>query len=134
MRSSVLFVLLLPLTATAQLPEAPITPLTQRLIMEQPHPGMDDATWLKMVTNPANRFAYAIKIYEDMLDTMQVDQLDRRFFYTLMPRRSQAHGVEVNPEEQRSIRGSVPHTGAHGPHAPDEVGMCGDAVRNLVGP
>ena len=134
MKYPVLFLLLFPCMATAQLPEPPITPLTLRLIIEQPHPGMDDATWLKMVTNPANRFAFSIDIYEDMLDTMKTDQLDRRFFYTLMPRRSQAHGVEVNPEEQRSIRGSVPHTGAHGPHAPDEVGMCGDAVRNLVGP
>lgn len=134
MRSPLLFVLLLPFTATAQLPDPPITQLTLCLIMEQPHAGMDDATWLKMVTNPANRFAFSIDIYEDMLDTMKTDQLDPRFFYTLMPRRSQALGVEVNPEEQRSIRGSVPHTGAHGPHAPDEVGMCGDAVRNLVGP
>ena len=41
--------------------------------------------WLRIIRNPGNAGVYPIHITRSMLDTLDSSQLDRRYFYKLMP-------------------------------------------------
>ncbi len=121
MKPFTITLLLLPALSLAQRYDPQVTPLTMALLMAQPHAGIDDASWMKMVANPANAALLSIRIYEDMLDTMDTSQLDQRFHYVSMPRRTGAGGgAHKTLYEQRELRGQVPRAGAHGPYRPDK--------------
>jgi len=64
---------------------APPTPLTEALLMAQRPSRFSEDQWLRIIRNPGNAGVYPIHITRSMLDTLDSSQLDRRYFYKLMP-------------------------------------------------
>ena len=85
MRTLALLLVLIPAAAYSQMQIPGPTPLTEALLIAQRPVRIPAEQWQRIVRNPANAAAYPIHLSQAMLDTLDTSQLDRRYFYVMMP-------------------------------------------------